>query len=88
MEFCGRPNRSDVHLSADEEAKLEKQTKDYFDGIAPQRHTKPQRSEYSTQYVDAHSKNRTIPEYVEFQRLENEPHQVLSLLSLVNFLYG
>ncbi|GAB2285790.1 hypothetical protein Dimus_020228 [Dionaea muscipula] len=72
-----RPNRSDIHLSKDEEAKIAEQTRDYFDGLAPSRHTKPQRSEYSSRYVDAD----TIPfppEYVEFQRLEKEnDHQKL-----------
>lgn len=77
MEKCsGRPNRSDIHLSIEEEAKIEAKTRDYFDGIIPKRHTKPQRSEYSSNYVDALSNNTTnngfIPEHVEFQRLEND----------------
>ncbi|KAJ4849928.1 hypothetical protein Tsubulata_017846 [Turnera subulata] len=74
-----RPNRSDIHLSRDEEAKIEQETKSYFDAIAPKRHTKPQRSEYSTKYVDTLYTTTTnvdqniIPEYVEFQRLEHDP---------------
>ena len=78
MERCSRrPNRSDIHLSKEEEAKIEAQTRDYFDGIIPKRHTKPQRSDYSSKYVDAFSNNTTngfnnIPEYIEFQRLEND----------------
>ena len=86
MECCReRPNRSDDHLSVEEEAKLEAKAREYFDEAAPKRHTKPQRSEYSTQYVDALSNsnsnndnnnnndNNFIPELVEFQRLENDP---------------
>ena len=77
MECCKeRPNRSDVHLSVEEEAKLEAKAREYFDEAAPKRHTKPQRSEYSTQYVDSNNddnNNNFIPELVEFQRLENDP---------------
>ncbi|XVF05391.1 hypothetical protein REPUB_Repub05bG0167900 [Reevesia pubescens] len=78
MECCGRPNRSDVHLTVEEEAKMEEKTRDYFDEKAPKRHTKPQRSEYSSNYVDAvgacgDNNDSNIPEYVEFQRLENDP---------------
>ncbi|TKY47115.1 hypothetical protein E2542_SST29170 [Spatholobus suberectus] len=72
-----RPNRSDVHLSAEEEATIEAKTKEYFDGVAPKRHTKPQRSEYSTQYVDAVSTahDSSIPELLQFQRLESDPQE-------------
>ncbi|KAJ1390314.1 hypothetical protein SESBI_37529 [Sesbania bispinosa] len=74
MEGYRRPNRSDIHLSAEEEASIEAKTREYFDEAAPKRHTKPQRSEYSTQYVDAFSNNySSIPEMVQFQRLENDP---------------
>ena len=77
MECCKeRPNRSDVHLSVEEEAKFEAKAREYFDEAAPKRHTKPQRSEYSTQYVDSNNddnNNNFIPELVEFQRLENDP---------------
>ncbi|XP_028246187.1 uncharacterized protein LOC114423572 [Glycine soja] len=84
MEFYTRPNRSDIHLSAEEEATIEAKTRDYFDGVAPQRHTKPQRSEYSAQYVDAFSNahhssssssSSSIPEFMQFQRLENDPQE-------------
>ncbi|XP_062085108.1 uncharacterized protein LOC133791201 [Humulus lupulus] len=75
------PNRSDVHLSIEEEGEIEAKTRYYFDGIIPKRHTKPQRSEYSSNYVDALSRNTTnndfIPEYVEFQRLENDQQEKL-----------
>ncbi|CAI0540499.1 unnamed protein product [Linum tenue] len=74
MECCSsRPNRSDAHLSAEQEAEIEQQTRGYFDGVAPKRHTKPQRSDPSSaQYVDsaAVDGDPSIPEYVEFQRLE------------------
>lgn len=78
MECRSRPNRSDVHLSKEEEAMLEEKTKEYFDGIAPKRHTKPQRSEYSSNYVDVLSTDGDIPEFVEFQRLENDPQVSVS----------
>ncbi|KAI3429053.1 uncharacterized protein J3R85_008687, partial [Psidium guajava] len=77
MERCGRPNRSDVHLSKEEEAMHQETTKEYFDGIAPKRHTKPQRSEYSSNYVDVLSTDGDIPEFAEFQRLENDPQKLV-----------
>ncbi|KAE8039203.1 hypothetical protein FH972_011633 [Carpinus fangiana] len=81
MEGCGRPNRSDIHLSAEEEAKLEAKAREYFDEAAPKRHTKPQRSEYSSKYVDVLSNNKesndVIPELDEFQRLETDDLQKL-----------
>ncbi|OMO90525.1 hypothetical protein COLO4_19086 [Corchorus olitorius] len=77
MECCRRPNRSDAHLSVEEEAKLEEKTRQYFDDKAPKRHTKPQRSDYSSNYVDVNTSDDStiIPEYVEFQRLEKDPHE-------------
>lgn len=53
MEFVRRPNRSDIHLSKEDEAKIEGETREYFDNLAPKHHTKPQRSEYASEYVDA-----------------------------------
>lgn len=82
METSNRPSRSDAHLSKEEEAKIEGETRDYFDELAPRRHTKPQRSEYSTQYVDGLSNDQddgVSPEYAEFQHLEHNS-QVFSLL--------
>ncbi|XWS53045.1 hypothetical protein CRYUN_Cryun11dG0124300 [Craigia yunnanensis] len=81
MEGYKRPNRSDVHLSVEEEAKLEEKTREYFDEKTPKRHTKPQRSEYSSKYVDVladgNNNDSNIPEYVEFQRLENDPRKIV-----------
>ncbi|KAB1225777.1 hypothetical protein CJ030_MR1G005306 [Morella rubra] len=82
MESCGRPNRSDAHLTAEEEAKLEAKAREYFDETAPKRHTKPQRSEYASQYVDALSDKKennddVIPELLEFRRLENDPQKIV-----------
>ncbi|XP_057433885.1 uncharacterized protein LOC130726599 isoform X2 [Lotus japonicus] len=79
MECCGRPNRSDSHLSAEEEATIEAQTREYFEEGAPKRHTKPQRSEYSSQYVDNINgvSNDSTPEMLQFQRLENDPQEKL-----------
>lgn len=80
MECYNRPNRSDIHLSAEEEASIEAQTREYFDGAAPKRHTKPQRSEYSTKYVDGFSNGHdsSAPEFIQFQRLENDPQEKVS----------
>ncbi|KAK7305336.1 hypothetical protein VNO77_43241 [Canavalia gladiata] len=77
MECYQRPNRSDVHLSAEAEASIEAKTREYFDEMAPKRHTKPQRSEYSTQYMDAFSNghNSSIPELQQFQLLQNDPQE-------------
>lgn len=76
MESLRRPNRSDTHLSKEEEEKIEEETKEYFDGLAPKRHTKPQRSEYSTNYVDVNNTTNIIPEYVEFRKLENDHEKI------------
>ncbi|KAL9273079.1 Proliferating cell nuclear antigen-like protein [Drosera capensis] len=67
------PNRSDIHLTKDdEEEKIAEQTKEYFDGLAPKRHTKPQRSEYESRYVDADQGDTAlIPELVALQRLRS-----------------
>lgn len=73
METSTRPSRSDAHLSKEEEAKIEGETRHYFDDLAPRRHTKPQRSEYAAQYVDALPTDQddgVSPEYTEFQHLE------------------
>lgn len=76
MESSIRPNRSDVHLPEEEAAKIEEAIRDYFDGVAPKRHTKPQRSDYSETYADAFTdeqdNSKEIPELAEFQRLEND----------------
>ncbi|GFZ01667.1 hypothetical protein Acr_15g0002760 [Actinidia rufa] len=80
MECCGRPNRSDTHVPKEEEAKIEEETREYFDGLAPKRHTKPQRSEHSSKYVDDHtvlSNNGAIPEYVVFQQLEHDSQKLV-----------
>lgn len=84
MACCGsgRPSRSDAHLSKEEEEKVEEETRDYFDGLAPKRHSKPQRSEYSASYADGvPSSDGVIPEQVVFQQLEHDDSQV-SLLCL------
>ncbi|KAK1588914.1 hypothetical protein Q3G72_028553 [Acer saccharum] len=82
MEGAGRPNRSDVHLSKEEEVKIEGETRDYFDKLAPKRHTKPQRSEYSSKYVDALARddddnNDFNTEIARFQRLENDTQKLV-----------
>ncbi|KAG8371480.1 hypothetical protein BUALT_Bualt13G0092100 [Buddleja alternifolia] len=79
MEY-GRVSRGDVHLNVEEAAKVAKATKEYFDGVAPKRHTKPQRSEYSSAYADALSSadgDPVIPEYVQFQHLEKDTQKLV-----------
>ncbi|KAK9055333.1 hypothetical protein SSX86_026416 [Deinandra increscens subsp. villosa] len=82
METNTRPNRSDAHLSKQEEAKIEGETRDYFDGLAPKRHTKPQRSEYAAQYVDGlrlpgDQDDGVTPEYAQFQNLEKSSEKLV-----------
>ncbi|KAL9675677.1 hypothetical protein QQ045_003882 [Rhodiola kirilowii] len=74
----GRPNRSDVHVSKEEEAKFEEATRDYFDGIAPKRHSKPQRSEPgSTKYHDDTNDANSFTELAEFQRLQGNSEKLV-----------
>ncbi|KAF5200178.1 maternal effect embryo arrest [Thalictrum thalictroides] len=76
-----RPNRSDVHVSLEEERKIEEKTREQFDAIAPKRHTKPQRSDYSSDSSDAHrnfDRDVNIPELIKFQHLENDDPQKLN----------
>ncbi|KAF9598533.1 hypothetical protein IFM89_028065 [Coptis chinensis] len=75
-----RPNRSDAHVSFEEERKIEEETREHFEGLAPKRHTKPQRSDHSSKYTDAlgsSDQSTTIPEMVKFQHLEDEDPQKL-----------
>lgn len=77
MECVRRPNRSDIHLSREEEAKMEEETREHFENLAPKRHTKPQRSDYSSQYVDAFANgDDSNKEYLQFQRLQENDSQV------------
>ncbi|XP_074589333.1 uncharacterized protein LOC141845175 [Curcuma longa] len=70
-----RPDRSDSHLPQEEAAKVEAETRNYFEGIAPKRHTKPSRSDYSAVYADAlHSSDPdSIPELDKLRHLEADP---------------
>ncbi|EPS71570.1 hypothetical protein M569_03189, partial [Genlisea aurea] len=74
-----RPNRSDDHVSTEAAAELEAAARQYFDEAAPKRHTKPQRSEYSSSYADAlaDGDDGAIPEYAQFQQLEKDDTQTL-----------
>ncbi|KAJ4979174.1 hypothetical protein NE237_009954 [Protea cynaroides] len=73
-----RPSRSDVHLSEKEEEKKWEETRCHFDELAPKRHSKPQRSEYSSQYTDTlGNPSDSIPELVRFQQLENDPQKLV-----------
>lgn len=81
MENLRRPNRSDTHLSPEEEATIEAKTRHHFDETAPKRHTKPQRSEYASQYVDKNLSDHSQPEMLQFQRLENDPTEKVSFVT-------
>ncbi|KAJ0984070.1 hypothetical protein J5N97_002426 [Dioscorea zingiberensis] len=74
-----RPDRSDAHLSSEQQAKIEEETRDYFESVAPKRHTKPSRSEYSSLYSDAlqPSDQKSIPELDKFQELESDPQKLV-----------
>ncbi|CAN6471449.1 unnamed protein product [Victoria cruziana] len=78
----GRPNRSDVHLPREEEMKIEEETRAFFDGQAPMRHSKPQRSDYSSQYKDnfdsSHAAGDVPHEFQKFQDLEHRDTQKLN----------
>ncbi|XP_009407565.2 uncharacterized protein LOC103990214 [Musa acuminata AAA Group] len=67
-----RPDRSDAHLAPEEEVKAEAEAREYFDSIAPKRHTKPSRSEYSAVYSDSvpPSDRDSTPELDKFRNLE------------------
>lgn len=73
-----RPNRSDEHLPKQEETRIEEETRGYFEGITPQRHTKPSRSEYSSSYKDQFlpSDSNSSPELNKFQELESQSPDV------------
>lgn len=61
---------------------MEAKTREYFNGVAPKRHTKPQRSEFSAHYLDkVTGEDDYIPELAEFQRLESDPHEVSFLVN-------
>nr|CAB3501315.1 unnamed protein product [Digitaria exilis] len=65
-----RPNRSDAHLSPEDEAAREAEVREYFDDAAPKRHAKPSRSEHSAVYADALVPDDSHPELDKFQDLE------------------
>ncbi|XP_020571102.1 uncharacterized protein LOC110018203 isoform X2 [Phalaenopsis equestris] len=74
-----RPDRSDSHLPPEEEARREEETREYFDGIAPRRHSKPSRSEYSSVYVDdlSPSDRDSIPEIDKLRHLEADHEKLV-----------
>ena len=77
MENERRPSRSDIHLSKEEESRIEGETKDYFDKLAPKHHTKPQRSEYSAKYEDALACDDDTSELEKFQHLQKDPQKLV-----------
>lgn len=91
MACCGgKPNRSDVHLSEQQQAEMEETTRKHFDALAPKRHSKPQRSDYSSTYTDSYSNgvhgDGEIPEFLEFQRLEQDQQVTMYIFMRFNFL--
>ncbi|KAM0941421.1 hypothetical protein DsansV1_C17g0148551 [Dioscorea sansibarensis] len=74
-----RPDRSDAHLPPEQQAKLEEETRDYFESVAPKRHTKPSRSEHSSFYSDAlqPSDQTSIPELEKLRELESHPEKLV-----------
>ncbi|KAK8952407.1 hypothetical protein KSP39_PZI004120 [Platanthera zijinensis] len=74
-----RPDRSDAHLPPEEEARREEEARDYFGGIAPKRHTKPSRSDYSTFYSDdlPPSDCDSIPELDKLRHLEDNQEKLV-----------
>ncbi|MCA0763333.1 hypothetical protein, partial [Vibrio vulnificus] len=51
---------------------------EHFDELAPKRHSKPQRSEYSARYIDDLSSqgDGAIPEFAAFQQLEHDTQKL------------
>ncbi|XP_062210701.1 uncharacterized protein LOC133912128 [Phragmites australis] len=72
-----RPNRSDAHLSPEDEAAREAEVREYFDDAAPKRHTKPSRSEHSDVYADALVPDNAHPELDRLQELEARIERLL-----------
>ncbi|KAL2479927.1 maternal effect [Abeliophyllum distichum] len=62
-----------------EEVKIEEETRDHFDALAPKRNTKPQRSEYSSTYTNVlNSINGVInPKYAQFHLLEKDTQKLV-----------
>ncbi|XP_058109287.1 uncharacterized protein LOC131252648 isoform X2 [Magnolia sinica] len=82
-----RPARSDAHLTLEEEAKIEAEARECFEEVAPKRHTKPQRSDYSSDYNDAletSDPNATIPELSKFQDLESDSQTGTGFIKVEN----
>ncbi|KAJ4756947.1 Maternal effect embryo arrest 59 [Rhynchospora pubera] len=77
--MMGRPSRSDEHPAPEEEARIESETRDYFDEMAPKRHTKPSRSDPSSLYADTAgaASDAPIPEHSKFQYLEAHSQKIL-----------
>lgn len=69
-----RPNRSDAHLSPEDEATREADVREFYDDAAPKRHSKPSRSEHAAVYTDAlvpdDDGGNSHPELDKFQELE------------------
>ena len=76
-----KPSRSEELSSLEKQEQIEQKVKENFDAAAPKRHTKPQRSEYASQYTDKlfpqDSHDQQIPEYTKFQELESHKDELI-----------
>ncbi|GLJ50122.1 hypothetical protein SUGI_1066420 [Cryptomeria japonica] len=77
---ASKPSRSEELSSLEIQEQMEQNVKEQFDAAAPKRHTKPQRSEYSSQYTDKlfpQGSGLQIPEYTKFQELESHKDELI-----------
>ncbi|KAJ6809001.1 uncharacterized protein M6B38_164000 [Iris pallida] len=74
-----RPDRSDAHLPPEVEAEMEQTTREYFEDVAPKRHTKPSRSDYSSVYSDKlkQSNQDPIPEHDKLRHLQEDQQKLV-----------
>ncbi|KAJ4795812.1 Maternal effect embryo arrest 59 [Rhynchospora pubera] len=74
-----RPDRSDQSLPPEEAARIEAEVRDYFEKVAPKRHSKPPRSDPSDPYSDSlvSSDPDLIPELDKLRRLESDPQRLV-----------
>jgi hypothetical protein len=88
----GRPSRSDEHLLPHEEARIEAEAREYFDGAAPKRHTKPSRSDpealLPANAAAAAAADAPIPELAKLQELEAHSQVIYwQVFEYINFMH-
>jgi hypothetical protein len=78
-QMARRPDRSDQSLPPEEAARIEVETREYFEKSAPKRPSKPPRSDPSDVHSDSvtSSDPDTIPELDKLRRLESDPQVFL-----------